>query len=344
MGAITVSGLQRAAEKYDPILRKLPFAVLADELAALQINLMDVTVKDTLIQFERKGGTTKPYSATTPAVNLTNEIGKLIERSLSVYPCVNVIKEHIMAYRDKPVLNPVGDKVDNQSKKHPLEQLIIESVVRTVSEDVLDAIFFAERNEADLTPMGLFDGIKTIIADEIAAGEISAAKGNLVNTSALAAPSSESDVTAFETVRDFIRAAHPQLRKNGVLYISREAYFHVIDALGNKLRYKGMMEASELSARLRDMVGAQSLSVIPTDYMGTGSNLIFTAARNIDLGVNTAGDEQFVQVRNPYEDANYVQYWLQFEAGMRIRHIHEKMFQTNNQLNAGVELSGDYVS
>lgn len=344
MGAITVSGLQRAAEKYDPILRKLPFAVLADELAALQINLMDVTVKDTLIEFERRGGTTKPYSATSPTVDLTTETGKLIERSLTVSPCVNVIKDHIMAYRDKAVLNATGDKVDNQGKKHPLEQLFIESHVRTVSEDILDALFFAERNEADKTPMGLFDGIKTIITDETSAGAIAVAKGNLVNTSAIATPSGETDYAAFTTVLNFIRAAHPQLRKNCVLYISRSAYFHVVDALGNKLKYKNVMDVAELNARLKDLVGAQSLSVIPTDYMGTGSNLILSAPRNIDLGMNTASDAQFVQVRNPYEDANYVQFWLQFEAGMRVRHIHEKMFQTNNQVNTSVALSGDYVS
>jgi hypothetical protein len=58
--------------------------------------------------------------------------------------------------------------------------------------------------------------------------------------------------------------------------------------------------------------------------------------------MDSLGDESFVQVRNPFEDPNYVQFWLQAKYGTRIRSIHEKVFQVNEGSAVGVQLSGDY--
>lgn len=340
MGAVTVSGLTLAAGKYDPILRMLPFLTLQDALAALEINLKEVTYKDTLIQFQRKGGTSKPYAA--GVLDNNAEIGKMEERSLIVLPCYNAIKDHIMNYADKAILNPGGVKVDNQTKKHPLEQVILEAQVRTIGEDIIDAIFPAVRDNSDKSPQGMMDGYGHIIATEIAASTISVANKNYSTSSALTAPTT--DTVAIDRLVAWLRKANMQLLKDGVLYIAPSALYKCQDALSNVLKYKSDNGFNALLEYLRAACHSPKLRIISDACLGTGDQLILTKPRNFDLGMNTKTDGTFLSVRNPYEDPNYVQFWSQWELGARINSLHAKEFFCNEEVNVGVELAGDYTS
>jgi len=51
MAVIEITDLERAAKKYEPTLQVLPFEVMGTELAKLGVNLVDVSNKDTLVQF-----------------------------------------------------------------------------------------------------------------------------------------------------------------------------------------------------------------------------------------------------------------------------------------------------
>jgi hypothetical protein len=342
MGAITVSGLNRAAEKYDPILKKLPFIVLMDKLAELEINLKEVTYKDTIIAFQRKAGIAKPYAAGT--IDLITEIGKLTERELIVLPCYSAIKDHIQNYRDKAVLNPSGDKVDNASKKHPLEQLFLETQVRTVGEDILDSMFPATRDTSDKSPMGMIDGFFTQVATEISGGAISAANKNYSTSGAFSAPSDADDTDAIDDLITWLRKANYQLLKNAVLYMSPSILYFCQDALENKLKYRPTNGFEAFQEYLRSAVHSPNLRVISDPVFGAGSQLILSVPRNLDLGMNTKSDANFVQVRSPYEDPNYAQFWMQWELGARINSLHEKEFFCNEQTNTATEMSGDYTS
>jgi hypothetical protein len=340
MPSITVTGLNRAAEKYDPILRKLPFLVLGEELSKNSINLKEVTYKDTLIQFERKSGTSKPYAAGTIDYS---DVGKMSERSLIVLPCYNAIKDHIMNYASKAVLNPTGDKVNNKTKDHPLEKEIIESHIRTIGEDIIDAMFHATRNTADKSPMGMLDGFFTQIATEIAALTISTANGNYATSGTLPVPSSDS--YAFDRLFAWIRKAHPMLRKKPcTLYIAPDALLNAKDALVYQLGINRLDGYERFLPYLRQIADAPQLEIISTEALGSGSQLILTKPRTLDLGVNTKTDTQFVDVRNIFEDPNYVQFWSQWELGARINSLHEKEFFTNEQTNVATDMAGDYVS
>lgn len=341
MGAITVSGLNRASEKYDPILKKLPFLVLSDKLKELEINLIEVINKDTIIQFQRKGGIGKPYVAGT--IDYTAELGKLSERTLEVKACYSAIKDHIQNYVSKAVLNPAGDKVDNQQKKHPLEQLFLETKVRTVGEDIIDALFPAVRDIADKSPYGMLDGFSTMIANEIVAATISAANKNYATSGTLPAPSN-SDTIAIDNLITWIRKANFNLLKNGVLYMAPSALYNCQDALENKLKYRPTNGFEAFQEYLREATHSPNLRVISDSCFGSGSQLILTKPRNFDLGMNTISDSTFVQVRNPFEDPNYVQFWMQWGLGARINSVHEKEFFVNEQTNTATELAGDYLS
>ena len=198
-GLANVEGLNRASQKYQPVLQMLPFLVLQNVMSELEINLLEVSSKDIAVQMLRKGGVSAPYIATTSDDDhiTSEELGKFVERILTVEPCVAVIKDHIMNYKDKLILNndPNSQKVDNKTKKHPLEFLFLQAKVKTIAEDIIDALFFAERNTADKSPMGMFNGYNTILDSLVSAGEISTAKKNLVNTGSIETPADVDEET-----------------------------------------------------------------------------------------------------------------------------------------------------
>lgn len=343
--AVNISSLQRAAVTYNPVLQMLPFTTLAEPLAALGINLLDVlNGKDTIIGFHRKGGLSRPYTATTSdAEPLADEIGKMIERDLEVKKCVLVFKDHIANYDAKIAVN--GQlSADNQAKKHPLERIILESILKTVAEDIIDAMYHAKRDASDLTPMGMFDGFNELIDTDITAGTIASANGNLITSGALTAPATGSDTTAIDNLIKFIRACHPALRKNGILQITPSAKNAALDALENKTAYKSIMTIDMMQSYLQDKCDAPNMKLVSDPCLGTGSRLVMTKPGNFDLGMRTKTDKEFIQVRDAYVDPNWVQFWNQFDAGARIRSVHAKEFAVNEQSNTAVELSGDYQS
>jgi hypothetical protein len=340
--AINIANLQRAAEKYDDTLRMLPYLALTPTLDKLGINFLQVDEKDKVVVYHRKGGLAKPY--VVGGENLVNEgeIGKVIERILEPKECYTALKDHIMNYRSKRVISNKPEKIDNRGKKHPLEVQIIDTKIKTVGEDILSALFFGTRNEDDKSPMGMFDGFNAQIDKEIVAGELATAKANLCETGSLDTPADDTDMEAFDKLVAFIRSANPFLRHNGVLYITQPALFNAMDALGNKLKYKNALEWEVFVNHLRGITGAPKLQIISDPVLGTGSRLILTVPDNLDFGLGTLGDEQFVQVRSPYEDPNVAQFWMQWSSGTRIVSIHPKTFLVNDQTNTGADLYGDY--
>lgn len=344
MAVVNITDLQRAAKKYEATLQTLPFIVMAEVTNKLGINLLEVANKDTLVQFQRKGGIAKPY--VVGSIDYATEIGKTSERTLQVEACVAVLKDHIMNYKEKLVAtnDPLAQKIDNQSKKHPLEQIILDNMIRTVAEDIVDAMFHSKRDTNDQSPMGMFDGYNTLIDTEILSGEVAAGKGNYKATGSLNAPANDNDTEAYDAVIDFVRSANPHLRKSGILLISDAALFNVMDAFSNKKRLSSAVEYDTFLMHLRGATNTPNLSLKSDLALGTGSRLIYTKPGNLDLGMNTISDKDFVQVRTPYEDPNYVQFWNQFEMGARIRSIHAKEFMVNDEVNTAVEMSGDYNS
>ena len=340
--AINIDNLKRAAEEYDPTLRMLPFLVLEEELTKLGITLLEVDGTHKKVIFHRRGGLARPYVAGSENKVNNEEIGKAIERKLEPKDCYTALKDHILNYDTVRVISNSSEKPDLQKKSHPQELLILNAKVRTVGEDIIDALYHAERDEEDGSPMGMFDGYNTIINKEITANEISTAKGNLVATGALAKPANADDTSAYDKLVAFIRSANPFLRRHGWLYITNDALFHAMDALKNQLRYKDAMEYDIFVKHLAGQTKASGLKIVSEPCLGAGSRLMYTTPNNLDFGVGARSDHQFVSIRDPYEDPNIIQFWMQWKAGARIINIHQKEFQVNDQTNTSTEMSGDY--
>lgn len=343
MTAINIASLQRAAETYQKDFILLPYALLIPVLQELKISMLEVNNKDIVIVKERAGGAARPYVAGSG--NYVNEISKLIERELQTYTAVAPIKDNILNYKSKHVLfDAAKQKINNQSKQHPLERDIIADVITTVGEDIIDCLFHAVRNVADQTPQGMANGYFTLADASIVAGDISLAKGNLVECDSLAAPSGATDLTAFNSLKEWLRNVDQKWRqKPAVLYIPYNSLINVKDALENKkVSYKDVTFASLLT-QLQEDAGIPNLQIVSHYCLGIGDRLMLTEPGNLDLGMNTFSDAGYVQVRNPFTDPNEVQFWNQFEIGMRIKNLNKRGFMISDGSVVANELSGDYT-
>ena len=340
MATITVDGLQKTYTKYAATFSTLPYLVMMEVLNNLKINLLQVDNEDVLFEFLRKSGLMKPYAA-GQTVDYS-ELAKVRERKLEIKDAYAALKDHI---QNMKAVNPLNKdfKAVNVTKTDPYEKEIIDAKIITFTEDVIDALFFSERNTADKTPMGCFNGYNYLIDAEIASGEIAVANGNYKTTGSLAAPGNGTDSTAYDNLVAWLRAADPILRKKeSILYITTDTYFNVSDACKNK--YGAKASDIDFEARLKADAKMPLLTIISEPCLGSGDRVVLTIPGNYDFGMNNEGDTQFVDIRTPYEDPNYVQFWMQAGFGCRIRSTHKKVFFVNEGTNVAVELSGDYVS
>jgi len=337
MSTVDISTLTATAVNRQKDLKMLPYAVLKEVLGIHGINLMPgVQYKDTITDFLRKQGIMKPYKIG----NLSNsEVGKAQEMTLEVQTAYASVKDNIQNYKTT-IIGPDVLLGKNQSKKHPWEMTMLTTIVRTFGEDILDCLFQGERNDDGTTPLTAFDGYDTLIDDFITAGTITGGKNNYVETGTIAAPANESDFAAFTKLLDFWRAANQQLRnKPSHLLVPVAIADMYDDAFFNKFRSK---PTTDDYGRTELYGTGGKCKIIRSSVMGTGQRIILTVPGNFDFGMDTMGDEDFVQVRTPYEDPNYVQFWIQGKYGTRIRSIHEKVFQVNEGSSVGQQLSGDY--
>lgn len=343
MTVINIASLQRAAETYQKDFMLLPYTVLIPTLQELKISMLEVNNRDIVVIKERASGAARPYVAGGP-INYKNEISRLTQRELQTYDAYAPLKDNIKNYRTKQVLYDASkNKVNNKTKQHPLERDIIADVITTVGEDIIDCLFHAVRNTGDQTPMGMADGFNTLLDNYVVAGEVSAAKGNLVSCGPLTAPVDGADQTAFTSLRDWLRNIDPKWRNRPVvLYIPYNSLINVKDALENKKTSFKDVSFSVLLSQLREDCGIPKLEMVSHYALGTGDRLTLTEPGNLDLGMNTFSDVGFVQVRNPFEDANEVQYWMQWEIGMRVKNLHRRGFMMSDGTVTANPLSGDY--
>lgn len=339
MGQLNIAGITQEAKTYQPQLKMLPYYILAEVLSQHGIQLMQVAGIDIITQGQRKGGLLKPYDPAN--VDYSDEILKFREAKLETKIAVISMKDSIKNYQGKKLMNlPQAGTGQNQTKKHPFEGLIISQVVVTAAEDILDALFSAEYDITDRSPQGCFDGFDKIITDLVTSTEISVGNKNLVATGVIAAPVSDTDYLAVEKLVAFVRAASPFLKKNGILYITNTVYLHAVDALENKMSNKDW-DLQGVQDYINKKAGSK-IVILVTDFMGTGDRILLTVAGNLHFGMDTFGDETFVDVRTPYEDPNIMQFWLQAEFGARVVSIHQKEFQINDGTPVPMSMSGDY--
>jgi hypothetical protein len=191
-----------------------------------------------------------------------------------------------------------------------------------------------------MTPLGAFDGYDTLIDDFITASELRISYGNLRQMGSLVNATPGTSTTVFDSLLEFWRGAHPQLRTaESQLLVPYGIGDLYDDAFFNKFKSK---PSTDEYGRLELYGTGGKCKIVRSNIMGTGDRVILTIPGNLDFGMDTLSDADFVQVRNPYEDPNEIQFWIQGSYGTRIRSIHPKGFMVSDGTSVGNQLSGDY--
>ena len=336
---INIDELKRYAKTYDGVLRVLPFFSLQEFAQRMRLNVIEVRDEDVLVNFRRKAGNTGPYKAGA-SIDYPDEIGKIVEMSLKPELTVSRIKDNIQNYKEKRVISNAGEPVDHVSKRHPLEKTVIDNMVISHTEDVIFSAFFAERNEEVYSPLTAFTGFFPWIDHFKTTSDISLANQNLVPTGEFG---SGDGVDDYDRLVQFLRQAHPMLKRGAVLYYSSSVELVCKEALRKKTSAFKRPTSEEFWEAVKDDAKFPMLQPVTHEAYGTGSALILVKPGMLDLGVNTRRASQFVQVRDIFEDPNDVQFWLQSAYGTRFQDVHRKVFQVNECTNQGVDLAGDYV-
>ena len=336
---LNIDELKRYAKTYDGVLRVLPFFSLQEFAQRMKLNVIEVRDEDVLVNFRRKAGNTGPYKAGA-SIDYPDEIGKIVEMSLKPELTVSRIQDNIQNYKEKRVISNAGEPVDHVSKRHPLEKTVIDNMVISHTEDVIFSAFFAERNEEVYSPLTAFTGFFPWIDHFKTTSDISLANGNLVPTGEFG---SNDGVDDYDRLVQFLRAAHPMLKRGAVLYYSSSVELVCKEALRKKTSAFKRPTSEEFWEAVKDDAKFPMLQPVTHEAYGTGSALILVKPGMLDLGVNTRRASQFVQVRDIFEDPNDVQFWLQSAYGTRFQDVHRKVFQVNECTNQGVDLAGDYV-
>jgi hypothetical protein len=343
---VNITDLSRAAVTYNNVLRELPFFTFNEVSGALKLRVLKVQGEDKQISKRRKAGILRPY---VPGLTLGNqqELTKFFESSLKPELVYAEIKDNITNYTDKKVISNAGEMLDNKSKKHPLELLILKDVVISFVEDVIFCMYFAERDTVTASPMTSFNGFFTKLDLLVTAGEIDAAKGNLVTTGAFdssASAGTGSDGTNnYIRLVDFVKSGHPLLRRGPVILEASETVLTAArEGLQQLTNYFSRPTTEEMLDKLRSEANAPGLQIASHEALGTGSKITLRKPEMYDFGVMDIADQNFVQVRNPYPDPNEVQFWIQSAYDTRIIDIDRKVFLTNEQTNTAQSLAGDY--
>nr|DAT24413.1 MAG TPA: hypothetical protein [Caudoviricetes sp.] len=338
-GVLDLEKLKRYAKEYDPILRTLPYFTFQEFAAAMKLNVIEIDNEDVIVNARRKAGNTGPYRAGAE-INYPNEIGKLVEMSIKPELTVSRLKDNILNYQDKKILSNAGERVDHTVKKHPLEKFVIDNHITSHSEDVTFSAFFAERNDGVFSPMSSFTGFFPWIDHFKASKDITMANRNLVRTGVFGGGDGVND---YDRLINFLRAAHPFLRRKAILYYSNEIELICKEAYRQKVNAFARPTSEDFWKAVKDDAKFPGLEPITHEAYGNGQALILIRPGMMDFGVNTKKATSFVQVRDIFEDPNEVQFWLQAGYGTRFQDIHSKVFQVNEFTNEGVDLAGDYV-
>ena len=172
----------------------------------------------------------------------------------------------------------------------PTARHVLALIAKGLSEHLNDAIWAGKRNPNGDTTADLFDGFDTITEKEIAAGEISEAKGNYMKIDKKITPANAVDI-----VKSILFKLHPKLRKQTLyLYCSQElvdAYNQGYQLINGSLPYNKEYDKNAVE-------GSNGKLIFCPLYNKAGSKFIHVSSKeNMLVGYDQMGDVENVMIK-----------------------------------------------
>lgn len=168
---------------------------------------------------------------------------------------------------------------------------VVAMIPKKVGKKLKRALFFGKRNPKGKTTMDLIDGFITILEAEIAAGNISAAKGNYLKLSA--APSK---LNALDLCEEILDAMSPELRAEDTgLYCDQkflDRYNRAYKLEGGGIPYNKEFDQTFIE-------GSQNkCGFVPLEGMAGSKYMLVTTESNLLVGCDQLSDKEYIKVKD----------------------------------------------
>ena len=335
---ITVTSLNETFQKIRKDLIMLPSVYLGDELRRAGVAMIP-GIQDEYKRYNYLRHTVNlmPYKESREYTSTA--IGEIQKRILKVRLVNMYAQDNIQQYThtDAGNFSLLGT---NKTYKNPAERLIGFSVMKGISEAIMDAIFFMEYDENGTGKMKMNDGFLKLITDATTSKEIDETKYNLIKIGAITAPTTKDDTEAYDKAKLFLSSVNPTLLRgnNTVVNCTVETAVAIQDAMSNAKRYFKEPDAYG-TFRLPEYPTVRWNPCLP---MGKGSKLICTKDGNALYGFDSQSDDEYMLARQLNKDPNIIDYWTQFRIGVQYQSFNSKVFATTDGTLEAPDWEGDF--
>lgn len=332
---IGIDNLTHVAEKLQPNIIMGPAYYNRDDLKRFGIKVITgVQFKDTAMVLNRKGATSRRKVV---GETLDSNLGYLTERTLVAHIVWNHFTHNEDEFQETPI------QIQGSAAFHyPMAEEIINQIGIEFNDDVYPNIWHGDE-ESEAPELAYFNGYHALIAQDIAAGNISEAKGNLIPMDALDAPAEEGDSSAWDAFVAWYDKLHPGLKRQNMRVAMSLAYGHYIaDAYEQKHRsHASVISQDDGTFKVREY---PKVTFVPSDDFGKGTRVVaYADGQVLEFGVNSESDSSFVSVRQGSDsDHKDVTFQIQGIYGCRLLRINAANFATNGGTIENTYFSGDY--
>lgn len=333
---IGIDNLTHVADRLQPNIIMGPAYYSAEDLKKFGIKVITgVQFKDTAMILNRKGATSRRKVVGQP---LDSNLGYLTERTMVAHIVWNHFTHNEDEFQEVPV------QIQGSAEFHyPMTEEIVNQIGIEFNDDVYPNIWNGDEElEATKPELAFFNGYHALLAMDIASGEVSEGKGNLIPCNALDAPVSEGDSAAWDEFVAWYDKWHPGLKRQNVRVIMSLDYGHYIaDAYEQKHRsHSQVILQADGTFKVREY---PKLTFVPSDDFGKGTRIIATTEGNLQFGVNSESDSSYVSVRQGTDqDHKTITFQVQGIFGCRILRVNAANFVTNGGTIESTYFSGDY--
>ena len=339
MAFIGIDNLTHVKDKLQSNIIMGPAYYSADELKRMAIKVITgIEFKETATIFNRKGGTARRKVVGQPQ---NSTLGYTSERVLEAH----IVWDFYKANEDNFQEKPVQLEINGSAAFHfPKAEEFINQIGIAFNDNIFPCLWHGDEGSSK-PEMQLFNGWHALLSKDIADGVVSAAAGNLITMSALAPVSKEGDTASWDAFVAWYNQWHPALKRREVLVYMSVAYGNYIaDAYEQKHRsHEAVQYLPDANGNFK-VREYPKLTFCPSDDYGTGTRVIATIPGNLELGVNSEGDQSFVSVRHGSDnDHKDISFQIQGIFGCRILRIEAPFFVTNGGVIQDKYWSGDYT-
>ncbi len=309
---IDITAINNTAKQYDKQIRTLN---LLDVMNVLKKFGLRTGFKESvdIHEFQNAFGNSKKYTGTfTGGI----AIGAIVPRNLKIYPIVYEMMDEPERYRATFINDVACGKVLETTS---FELWLVERGIEAASEELYNVLFTAVRSDV-VTDTGIefsFNGLETLIANEITSTKISAANKNYYDAGV---PFTMGNIG--DKLKEMWRSAHPTMKqKGGIMYLSivlAEMYDDWFFTTHDKWPQVDMYGQTLLE-------GSNGLvSFVKLSNMNN-QRVILTMDGNITYGTESINDMknlQAFQSGNPYVFTATMKYTF----GLQFESVHQRKF------------------